>query len=161
MRPSRTHSCPLRLPASLSSLRLGCLADPLSFGHGQTANARLGAPECPQPRVDLVNMASFTRSKAWTISATAFKGHLLSVGVLVRNSRGGIAFQKALNDRYPSKKVLNPSNKERGNRGGLVQFSHSIGLHCASQVQVQILKGAEEDQVKCNVQPDQIRPLQA
>ena len=88
---SRTLFCPLRLPASLSSLRLGCLADPLSFGNGQTANARLGAPECPQPRDDLVNMASFPRGQPWTISAPAFKGSLLSACVLVRKSGGGIA----------------------------------------------------------------------
>ena len=91
---SRTLSCPLRLPASLSSRRPGRLADPLSFGHGQTANARLGAPECPQPRVDLVNMASSPRGRAWTISTPAL---LLSAGVLVRNSGGGIAFQKTRN----------------------------------------------------------------
>ena len=30
---SRTRSCPLRRPASLSSLRLGRLAEQLSFGH--------------------------------------------------------------------------------------------------------------------------------
>ena len=70
----------------------------------------------------------------------------------MRNSGVGIAIQKAaLNERNPSKKVLNPSNIERGNRGGLGQFSHSIGLHCACQVQAQILKGAEEDQVDWNV----------
>ena len=128
---SRTRSCPLRRPASLSSLRLGRLAEPLSFGHRQAANARLRAPKWPQPRVDLVNMASFPRGPAWTISAPAVKGRLLSAGVLVRNSGGGIAVQKARNERNPSKKVQNPSNIECGNRGGLVQFSHSIGLHCA------------------------------
>ena len=62
--PSRTLSCPLRHPGSLSSLRPGCLEDPLSFGHRQAANARLRAPEWPQPRVDLVNMASFPRGPA-------------------------------------------------------------------------------------------------
>ena len=100
-------------------------------------------------------MASFPRGRAWTISAPAVKGRLLTAGVLrlVRNSHGGggIAVQKAQNERNPSKKVLNPSNIERGNRGGLVQFSHSIGLHCACQMQAQILKGAEEDQVELNV----------
>ena len=83
--------------------------------------------------------------------APAIKGSLLSAGVLVRNSGGGIAVQKARNERNPSKKVLNPSNIERGNRGGLVQFSYSIGLHCACQMQAQIPKGAEEDQVEWNV----------
>ena len=96
-------------------------------------------------------MASFPRGPAGTISAPAVKGRLLTAGVLVRNSGGGIAVQKARNERNPSKKVLNPSNIERGNRGGLVQFSHSIGLHCACQMQAQILKGAEEDQVEWNV----------
>ena len=98
-------------------------------------------------------MASFPRGPAWTISAPAVKGRLLTAGVLVRNSGGDIAagVQKARNERNPSKKVLNPSNIERGNRGGLVQFSHSTGLHCACQMQAQILKGAEEDQVEWNV----------
>ena len=38
---SRTRSCPLRRSTSLSSLRLGRRAEPLSFGHRQAANARL------------------------------------------------------------------------------------------------------------------------
>ena len=63
-------------------------------------------------------MASFPRGPAWTISAPAVKGRLLSAGVLVRNSGGGIAVQKAQNERNPSKKVLNPSNIE------LVQQPH-------------------------------------
>ena len=96
-------------------------------------------------------MASFPRGPAWTISAPAVKGRLLTAGVLVRNSGGDIAVQKARNERNPSKKVLNPSNIEGGNRRGLVQFPHSMGLHCACQMQVQILKGAEEDQVEWNV----------
>ena len=62
------------------------------------------------------------------MSSPAVKGSLLSAGVLVRNSGGGIAVQKARNERNPSKKVQNPSNIECGNSGGLIQFSHSIGL---------------------------------
>ena len=89
--PSHTLSCPLRHPGSLSSLRPGRLADLFSFGHRQAANARLRVPEWPQPRVDLVNMASFPRGPAWTISAPAVKGRPLSAGILVRNSEGGIA----------------------------------------------------------------------
>jgi hypothetical protein len=64
---------------------------PLSFGHRQTANARFGAPECPKPSVDLVNMAYLPRGRAWTIKTPALKGTLLSAGILVRNSGGGIA----------------------------------------------------------------------
>ena len=89
----------------------------------------------------------------WTICAAALKGSLLSAGVRVRNSGGCIANQKARNERYPSKKVLNLSNVESRNRGGLMKFPHSFGLHgarCHSS-QAQILKGAEEGEVEWNV----------
>ncbi len=129
---SWTLSGPLRLSASLASLRPGLLADPLGFGHRQATNVRLGSAECPQPRVDFVNVAYFTRGLAWTICASALKGGPLSAGVLVWNSRGGIAItaiQEARNERHPSKKVGNPANVDSGNRGGLMEFPHCICLH--------------------------------
>ena len=94
-------------PASLGSLRPGRLADPLRFVHRQTTFARLGAPKCPKPSVDLVNMAAFPRGRACTIGAPTLKGSPLSIGILVRNSGGGIAVQKARNEWYSPKKVFN------------------------------------------------------
>jgi hypothetical protein len=71
-------------------------------------------------------MAAFPRGRACTIGAPTLKGSLLSIGILVRNSGGSIAVQKAQNERYSPKKVFNPSNIESRNGGGLIQFSHSV-----------------------------------
>jgi hypothetical protein len=65
---SWTLSCPFRLPGSLSLLRPGRLADQLRIGHRQTTNARLGAPKCPKPSVDLIQNERYLSKKVFNPS---------------------------------------------------------------------------------------------
>jgi hypothetical protein len=127
----RSLASPLSFPSSLGSLGPGLLADLFSLGHREPAHARLGAAKIPQPGVDLVYMAAPPRGRACTIGKVALKGDLLSATVLMWTSRGCIPVQKACS----SETVLNPSDVESRNRGGLVHLVDSVRFHRSSSLE--------------------------
>jgi hypothetical protein len=57
----------------LGSLRPRLPSELLSFGHRETAHARLGPSKVPQPGVDLVNMAAPPQGWACTIGTAELK----------------------------------------------------------------------------------------
>ncbi len=69
----------------------------------------------------------------------------------MRNSRCGVSIKEARKKWHPPKKVLNSANIEGRDRRGLVQLPHSIGLHGARGLKVQILKGTKEHQVQSSL----------
>jgi len=145
---SSTLAGPPGLPGTLCRSSPAPLADLLCFSNRETGNTRLGPSKVPQPGVDLIYMAASARFRPMSVSTAECEVSSLSSRVLEWNCGGGIAIKEAWKEWNPAKKVLNQSNVEGRNWGGLVKLSDSVRLHSASELQVKILKGTEKNQVQ-------------
>ncbi len=123
---SRTLAGQPGLPGALCRCSPAPLADPLRFSNRETGDTRLGPSKVPQPSVDLIHMAASALSGPMSVSTAECEVQSLSRRVLVWNCGGGVAIKEAWKGWNPAKKVLNQSNRESGNRRGLVKLSDSV-----------------------------------
>ncbi len=119
---SSTLAGPPGLPGTLCSSSPAPLADLLCFSNRETGNTSLGQSKVPQPGVDLIHMAASARFRPMSVSTAAWEVSSLSRRVLEWNCGGGIAIKEAWKEWNPAKTVLNQSNVEGRNWGGLESF---------------------------------------
>ncbi len=145
----------LATPASLSSAQApflqSCLLPVFRLLNWQTTKVWLATSKLPQPRVYLIHIASTPATRCCSVTAAHWEARPLVLAVLVRNGRGWVTSQEQGDQWNPAHHAGGWSHIQAWS-WGLIQLGHPSALHWpADWRQLQLLKGAEEDQVVTQV----------
>jgi hypothetical protein len=101
--------------------------------------------------VDLIHVAATPAISIGSVGAAHGEGRPLVLAELVWDRRSRVTSQKQGNQGHSAEHVGYRSNIYARDRGRVVEFEHFSILHRPMDGQVQILKGAEEDQLEQQV----------